>query len=169
MIVLVNISRLVLGVTFVFSGYVKAIDPIGTQYKIQDYLVALGLSDVVPDFITLGMSVLLAAIEFTLGLLMLFAIRRHLVSKLMTVLMVIMTLITIWIAIANPVKDCGCFGDAIHLTNTQTLLKNIVLLGCAVIVARWPLLMYRFLSRSTQWIAINYTILYILLTSLYCL
>lgn len=169
MIVLVNISRLVLGVTFVFSGYVKAIDPIGTQYKIQDHLVALGLSDVVPDFITLGMSVLLAAIEFTLGLLMLFAIRRHLVSKLMTVLMVIMTLITIWIAIANPVKDCGCFGDAIHLTNTQTLLKNIVLLGCAVIVARWPLLMYRFLSRSTQWIAINYTILYILLTSLYCL
>ena len=169
MTVLVNLCRLILGVTFVFSGYVKAVDPIGTQYKLQDYLEAIGLAGSVPDFITLGCAILLAAFEFTMGLLMLFAIRRRLVSKLCTAFMVIMTLITVWIAIANPVKDCGCFGDAIHLSNQATLLKNIVLLACAIVVVRRPLLMYRFLSPSTQWIAINFTILYILLTSVYCL
>lgn len=167
--VLVNLCRLALGVTFVFSGYVKAIDPIGTQYKLQDYLEAIGLTGAIPDFVTLGSSVLLAAFEFSMGLLILFAIRRRLMSRLCAAFMVIMTLVTLWIATANPVKDCGCFGDAIHLSNQATLLKNIILLVCAGIIARWPLRMYRFLSQSTQWIAINYTILYILITSVFCL
>ncbi|MFQ7114694.1 MauE/DoxX family redox-associated membrane protein, partial [Hallella bergensis] len=78
----VNVCRFVLGVVFVLSGYVKAVDPLGTQYKIQDYLTALDLYGMVPDFVTLGTSVLLSALEFSLGIFMLFAIRRRLVSKL---------------------------------------------------------------------------------------
>lgn len=167
--ILTNICRLILAVTFIFSGYVKAIDPLGTQYKIGDYLEAIGMAGVLPDWTTLSFSVLLAALEFTLGILLLFAIRRRLVSKIMVAFMVVMTGITVWLAIANPIKDCGCFGDAIKLTNVQTLLKNIVLLACALCVAKWPLCMVRFISKSNQWIVINYTVLFILVSSGYSL
>lgn len=166
---LVNVCRAVLGVTFVFSGFVKAIDPLGTQYKIQDYLEAVGLQGLVPDWATLTASVGLAALEFSLGIFVLFAMHRRMTSKVIVAFMAVMTLVTVWLAVFNPVKDCGCFGDAVHLTNVQTLTKNIVLLACALVVARWPLLMYRFLSRSTQWIAVNYTVLFILLLSAHCL
>ena len=167
--VMVNACRFLLGATFVFSGFAKAIDPIGTQYKLQDYLSAIGIGDLVPDIGTLLASVALSTLEFCLGVFVLFAIRRHLVSKMIVAFMVVMTLITVWIALFNPVKDCGCFGDALHLTNVQTLLKNIVLLAAAIVLAWQPLQMYRFLSRSTQWIAINYTILFVLLLSAHCL
>lgn len=166
---LVNACRFLLGATFVFSGFVKAIDPIGTQYKLQDYISAVGMGGIVPDIVTLLASVALSALEFSLGVFVLFAIRRHLVSKILVAFMAVMTLITVWIALSNPVKDCGCFGEALRLTNVQTLLKNIVLLAASVVVAWRPLRMYRFLSRSTQWIAINYTILFVLLLSAHCL
>lgn len=166
---LVNACRSLLGATFVFSGFVKAIDPIGTQYKLQDYISAVGMGGIVPDIVTLLASVALSALEFSLGVFVLFAIRRHLVSKILVAFMAVMTLITVWIALFNPVKDCGCFGEALRLTNVQTLLKNIVLLAASVVVAWRPLRMYRFLSRSTQWIAINYTILFVLLLSAHCL
>lgn len=166
---LVNACRFLLGATFVFSGFVKAIDPIGTQYKLQDYISAVGMGGIVPDIVTLLASVALSALEFSLGVFVLFAIRRHLVSKILVAFMAVMTLITVWIALFNPVKDCGCFGEALRLTNVQTLLKNIVLLAASVVVAWQPLRMYRFLSRSTQWIAINYTILFVLLLSAHCL
>lgn len=166
---LVNACRFLLGATFVFTGFVKAIDPIGTQYKLQDYISAVGMGGIVPDIVTLLASVALSALEFSLGVFVLFAIRRHLVSKILVAFMAVMTLITVWIALFNPVKDCGCFGEALRLTNVQTLLKNIVLLAASVVVAWRPLRMYRFLSRSTQWIAINYTILFVLLLSAHCL
>lgn len=166
---LVNACRFLLGATFVFSGFVKAVDPIGTQYKLQDYISAVGMGGIVPDIVTLLASVALSALEFSLGVFVLFAIRRHLVSKILVAFMAVMTIITVWIALFNPVKDCGCFGEALRLTNVQTLLKNIVLLAASVVVAWRPLRMYRFLSRSTQWIAINYTILFVLLLSAHCL
>jgi hypothetical protein len=167
--VLVNVCRFILGLTFIFSGYVKAVDPLGTQYKLHDYLLALNLARYVPDVVTLGCSIALSALEFSLGIFILFAIRRHLCALLSMTFMIVMTLITVWIAIANPVSDCGCFGDAVHLTNTQTLLKNVVLLACAVVLWWRPEGMVRFISKANQWIAINFTILFIVITSIYCL
>ena len=165
----VNVCRFVVALTFVFSGYVKAIDPIGTQYKIADYLAAVSLGSIVPDYLTLAAAVVLAAVELSLGIFLLFAIRRRLVSRLILAFMVVMTMVTVWIAVANPVKDCGCFGDALKLTNTETLVKNIMLLAAAGVIARFPLAMVRFIGRANQWIAINYTILYSVATSAYCL
>ena len=165
----VGVCRLLLGATFVFSGYVKAIDPLGTQYKIDDYLGAVGLEGVLPGYVTLAASVLLTALEFSLGIFMLLAIRRRQVSRIILIFMSLMTLITVWLAVGNTIPDCGCFGDAIHLTNWQTLGKNIVLLAAAAVVARWPLKMVRFISRPNQWIAINYTILFIIISSLWSL
>ena len=159
----VNIARLILAVAFILSGFVKAVDPLGTQYKIQDYLVAMGLGRLIPDFITLSASVLLSTLEFILGICLLFAIRRRMVSKIVLVLMTAMTLLTLWLALTDPISDCGCFGDALVLTNWQTFWKNIVLLTAAVIVWRYPLLMPRLIGEANQWIVMNYSGVFILL------
>ena len=161
----VNIARLVLAIVLILSGFVKAVDPLGTQYKIHDYLQAVDLAKYVPDIATLSAAVLLSAIEFGLGICLLFAIRRRLVTMLTLILMLVMTPITLWLALTNPISDCGCFGDAVVLTNWQTLAKNVVLLALAIIVRRWPLEMMRFISRSNQWIVINYSALFIVAVS----
>ena len=165
----VNIGRLLMAATFIFSGYVKAIDPLGTQYKLTDYLQAMGLGSLLPEWTLLVGAVLLAALEFSLGIFLLFAIRRHLVSRIVLALMSIMTLLTLWIVIANPVKDCGCFGDAVVLSNGQTFIKNIILLAIALMLLKWPTSMVRFVSKKTQWIVINYTVIFALALSAWSL
>ena len=158
----VNVCRLVLAVALILSGFVKAVDPLGTQYKIHDYLGALGLASYVPDFMTLSASVVLSSAEFFLGICLLFAIRRRLVTLIVVILLAAMTLLTLWLALANPISDCGCFGDALVLTNWQTFWKNVVLLSAAVVVRRYPLDMARIISRSNQWIVMNYSAVFIL-------
>ena len=158
----VNICRLILAATFILSGFVKAVDPLGSQYKIEDYLQAMNLGQLLPEWGVLVLSVGQAAVEFCLGIFLLFAIRRRLTSKLVLIIMLVMTPLTLWLAIANPISDCGCFGDALVLTNWQTFWKNVVLLVMAAIVAWKPLEMFRFVSKSNQWIVINYSALFIL-------
>jgi triose-phosphate isomerase len=164
--ILVNICRLLLAITFIFSGFVKAIDPLGSQYKIGDYLTALGMAGKIPEWVQLILSISLSGAEFTLGILLLLAIRRRLVSKLAFVLMLGMTSITLWLTISNPIQDCGCFGDAIHLTNSQTFIKNLVLLVASIVVMRLPLYQVRFISKTNQWIATYFTMIFIVIVSL---
>ena len=168
-ITVVNVCRFVLAATFIFSGYVKAIDPLGTLYKLKDYAAAMSLNGLLPDWALVGVAIALGALEFALGVFMLFAVRRHVVSRITLAFMTAMTVLTLWIFVADPVKDCGCFGDALKLTNGETLLKNIVLSACAAIVAWRPVDMARFISRSNQWIVRYYTVAYIVITSIYCL
>lgn len=165
----VNVCRFVLAATFIFSGYVKAIDPLGTLYKLKDYAAAMSLNGLLPDWALVGVAIALGALEFALGVFMLFAVRRHVVSRITLAFMTAMTVLTLWIFVADPVKDCGCFGDALKLTNGETLLKNIVLIACAALVAWRPVDMARFISRSNQWIVRYYTVAYIVITSVYCL
>ena len=166
---IVNTARLVLAITFILSGFVKAVDPLGTLYKINDYLVAMHMGGLLSDWLALGASVLQSAVEFCLGIFLLFAIQRRLTSRLILLIMVVMTPLTLWLAIANPISDCGCFGDALVLTNWQTFWKNVALLVCAVVVAWWPKEMFRFISESNQWIVINYSALFILAVSVWSL
>ena len=168
-ITVVNVCRFVLAATFIFSGYVKAIDPLGTLYKLKDYAAAMSLNGLLPDWVLVGVAIALGALEFALGVFMLFAVRRHVVSRITLAFMTAMTVLTLWIFVADPVKDCGCFGDALKLTNGETLLKNIVLSACAALVAWRPVDMARFISRSNQWIVRYYTVAYIVITSVYCL
>ena len=165
----VNICRALMALPFAFSGFVKAVDPIGTQYKIHDYLSAWGLDAWNADWLTLTASIALSTAEFFIGMMLLFAIQRRVVSRLALMLMTAMTILTLWIYISDPVSDCGCFGDAITLTNGQTLAKNIVLTAAAIIMAIWPLEMARLIRKNTQWIVINYTVVFILAVSGYSL
>lgn len=165
----INISRVLLSLTLIFSGFVKAVDSIGTQYKIHDYLEAAGMHELLPDIMTLGASVAMSLLEFSLGVFLLFAMMRKVVSKVVLLFMMVMTLVTVWIWIADPVSDCGCFGDAIRLTNGETLLKNIILLLMAGMVAWKPLKMPRFVTLSNQWIVFHYTVIFILAVSVWSL
>ncbi|MBP5477061.1 MAG: DoxX family protein [Paludibacteraceae bacterium] len=127
-----HISRTLLGIVFLFSGSVKAIDPLGTTYKIEDYLKAFGgfFTDLVPLAQTAAF--VLIGLEFVLGVCLVLNIRPQWTSWLTLVFYAVMTPLTLYIAIMNPVSDCGCFGDAIILTNWQTFWKDVVLL-CLVI------------------------------------
>ena len=165
----VNVCRIILAIVFILSGFVKAVDPLGTQYKIDDYLEAMNLGGLLPGMATLGASIAQSAVEFCLGVFLLFAIRRRLTSRLILLIMAVMTPLTLWLAIENPISDCGCFGDALVLTNWQTFWKNVVLLVCAIVVALWPKEMFRFVSKSNQWIVINYSALFILAISAWSL
>lgn len=167
--ILINIARVLLALTFIFSGFVKAVDPIGTQYKLQDYAEALGLQQYVPDWLALSASVALSAMEFALGMFLLFAMMRRFVTRVTFAFMLVMTLVTVWLWLADPISDCGCFGDAIQLSNGETLLKNIVLLIFAGIVMKWPMKMPRFVTLDNQWLVFHYTFLFILATSVWSL
>ena len=167
--VIANVCRIVLALTFIFSGFVKAVDPAGTAYKISDYLTAMGLDGILPEAGAVVASVLLSAVEFACGIFLLFAIQRRLASRTCLAMMILMTPLTLWLAVANPVSDCGCFGDAVVLTNWQTFWKNVVLLAMAAVVAWKPKAMFRFVSESNQWIVVNYTILFILAVAAYSL
>lgn len=151
------------------SGFVKAVDPLGTQYKIADYAEAMGLQAYAPDLLTLLASIGISAVEFLLGICLLFAIHRRVASKLIVMLMTVMTALTLWLALANPISDCGCFGDALKLTNWETLWKNVALLIAAIIVSRHPLRMFRFVSLTNQWIVMNFSTLFILTIAGYSL
>lgn len=126
------IARTLLALTFLFSGFVKAVDPLGTVYKIEDYIKAFGgwFTDLMPLAGTAA--VLLILIEWLLGVCMLANVRTKWTSWLSLVFYLVMTPLTLWIALTNPVSDCGCFGDAIVLTNWQTFWKNVVLLSLAI-------------------------------------
>jgi triosephosphate isomerase len=169
MSVVVNICRLLLAFVFILSGFVKAIDPLGTQYKLGDYLETLQLAGWLPEWILLVAAVLLAAVEFCLGINLLFAINRRVTPRFILLILSVVTPLTLWLALANPISDCGCFGDALVLTNWQTFWKNVALLAMALVVVKYPSRMFRFVSESNQWIVSNYTALFILCVSAWCL
>ena len=129
-----SLCRSLLGITFIFSGFVKAVDPLGTVYKIEDYLMAFGgwFTDLMPLAGTAAVA--LIALEWTLGVCMLFNVRTSITAWLSLAFYLVMTPLTLWIALTNPVSDCGCFGDAIVLTNWQTFWKNVVLLTLVIVL-----------------------------------
>ena len=154
------VVRLVLSLTFLFSGVVKLIDPRGTQYKLEDYGAALGIGGHLPEGMSLALACALAMMEFELGIYLLLGIRRRLVSSVSLCFMLLMTPLTLWLAIKNPVADCGCFGDALVLTNWQTFGKNVVLLVCSVLALRYYKLMPRLITMKSQWMVALYSFVF---------
>jgi len=119
-----QLSVIITGLVFIFSGFVKAVDPLGSAYKFHDYFIAFNMSWF--DWLSLPLGILLCTIEFLAGFALLSGIRKKTGIIVIMFLMLVFTPLTLVLALTNPVSDCGCFGDAIHLTNWQTFWKNII-------------------------------------------
>jgi len=130
--ILFVILRVLAGLIFVFSGIVKGVDPWGSGIKLEDYFLAFGWDWMLPFAYFLG-SILNAA-EFLIGFCLIFGIRVKLASIGALIFMLIFTPLTFYLAIANPVSDCGCFGDAIKMTNWETFYKNIIIFTIVIFV-----------------------------------
>lgn len=151
-------SQILLGATFLFSGFVKSVDVYGTSYKIADYLNTFGCAHL-HHFAT-PMAFILITWELMLGISILIGILPKVTSKLSLVTMIFMTLLTLYIAIFNPVDDCGCFGDAFTLSNWGTFVKNLILLICSFLLVNGYLKIKTFISPHLQKIAICYFIVF---------
>ncbi len=127
-----SVARSLLAIVFLFSGFVKAIDPLGTTYKIEDYLKAFGgfFTELMP--LAEAAAVCLIGVEIVLGLCMLLNVRTSVTCWLTLAFYVVMLPLTLYIALENPVSDCGCFGDALVISNWATFWKNVVLTALAV-------------------------------------
>lgn len=130
--ILLLVSRAIIGMVFMFSGVVKAIDPLGSAYKFGDYFQAFDLTFLKP--FSLFLAIILFTAEFISGFSVFTGYRQKAGIWGVGLLMLIFTPLTLILALTNPVSDCGCFGDAVHLTNWQTFGKNIILSIMALIL-----------------------------------
>lgn len=139
------LSRLIIGMVFVFSGFVKAVDPLGSAYKFADYFNAFKLGFL--EFFALPLGIVLSAFELVLGLALILGYRRKIVFLVLMWFMSFFTLLTFVLALFNPVSDCGCFGDALILTNWETFFKNVVLMALVL-----PLYVHRNKTRDSEFV-----------------
>ncbi len=131
--IIVWILRVIVGAIFIFSGWVKAVDIWGGTYKIGEYLNAWHIA--LPDSITALAAGALAIAEFMAGVMILLGCFRRMAVRITAIFMAAMTILTLYLWMADPVKDCGCFGDAFILSNAATFWKNIVI--DAMLVVLW--------------------------------
>jgi uncharacterized membrane protein YphA (DoxX/SURF4 family) len=162
--VVVWVLRVIVGGLFIFSGMAKAIDPWGGLYKITEYFASLHTG--VTHETALVLSCLLSSFEFTAGVMLLVGAFRRTIVWLVTAFVAVMTLITVWIFFANPVSDCGCFGDFLVLSNGATLAKNLVLCLCMVALLKYNHKVEGAYHFHLQWMACVFSATYAIVVSL---
>ena len=159
--ILVWISRFFIGGIFVFSGFVKAIDPWGTVYKFEEYFQALHIPQMAN--IAVPLSFLLFTLEFIIGIFIFTGCYRRLAVWGAALFMLVMLPLTFWIYVADPVEDCGCFGDAFQISNFATFIKNLIL----SILIIWLLFFNRrcrcLVTPALQWISFSLSVIFIVL------
>jgi uncharacterized membrane protein YphA (DoxX/SURF4 family) len=158
------ISRIIIGLVFIFSGLVKAIDPLGSAYKFHDYFHAFNLGFL--NSLSLPLAIILCTSEFIAGLSVITGLRQRTGIWGVAILLLIFTPVTFILALTNPVSDCGCFGDAIHLTNWQTFEKNIVLVFLLIILFTGRKKIENRFSETTEWVGIFIAIFLLVIFSL---
>lgn len=156
--------RLIVGGTFIFSGFVKAIDPWGTLYKLQDYMAAMHLPDY-PNLLLVA-AFLLFGYEFCVGVFLLLGCFRRSAPVCAALFMGVMLPLTLWIAVWDPVADCGCFGDFIHISNWATFWKNVVLSAAVIWLLAYNHKVKWLIRPHLQWIAFILSGLYVIFIGL---
>ena len=131
---LVHLSRIFVGAMFIFSGFVKLVDPIGSQYKFEEYFgeSVLNLEFLIPY--ALPFSIVLIIAEVMLGVMLLLGYKSKFTVWSLLGLTTIFLFLTWYSAYYNKVTDCGCFGDAIKLTPWETFWKNVILIGLIILL-----------------------------------
>jgi uncharacterized membrane protein YphA (DoxX/SURF4 family) len=159
------ISRFLLGIVFIFSGFVKAVDPLGSTYKFIDYFTAFGMPFL--EHLALPLAILLSAAEFVIGISLIIGLRMKLSAIAAGAFMAFFTVLTFFLAIFNPVSDCGCFGDAIILTNWQTFFKNLFFLLPTVIIFLYRNKYSTIFDKKVEWLFVSVFSVLIIGVSIY--
>lgn len=152
--------RWVVGAVFIFSGFVKGIDLWGVIYKVTDYINAFGWDWALPYVDVVAVMMPLA--EFTIGFLLFIGSFRRVAVWLALAIMAFMLPLTAYVAIYDPVADCGCFGDALVISNTVTFWKNVVI-TLALCFLLWKNATVRSLyGPAVQWLTVVFPVVYLL-------
>ncbi|MEA5006560.1 MAG: DoxX family protein [Rikenellaceae bacterium] len=160
-------SRVLLGLVFIFSGFTKIIDPVGVGLIVAEYMKILGLTSIPQICQFLGIA--LSATELLLGICLLSGIKMKVSSTVAMAFISIFLIVTLLLVIFNPIHDCGCFGEAIKLTNWQTFFKNVVLFICAYIVFKQRDKFIPIAPNHWEWVLAAVYGLSVMTISLYCL
>src|SRR5215213_7917371 len=124
------IIRWIVGLLFIFSGLVKANDPLGLSYKMQEFFEVWGMH-ALNDF-TLAFSVVMIAFEIVAGIAVLIGWKFRIFSWMLLLLILFFTFLTGYAVLSGKIKECGCFGDCIKLTAMDSFVKDLILLGLIV-------------------------------------
>jgi len=160
------LSRIFVGIVFIFSGFVKAVDPLGSTYKFKEYFDWMHLGFMGP--FAFYLAILLSTVELVTGLSLLLNVKIRFTSWIALLFMVGFTILTFISAITNAVSDCGCFGDAIVLTNWQTFFKNIIIIVPAIIIFAGRKKFKTILSGFGEWTLLILFFVMISGLSIYC-
>lgn len=161
----VLLLRLVIGCVFIFSGFVKAVDPWGNLYKFIDYFSAWNIGATQEVCLLLGCA--LSTFEFLLGVMIVLGCYRRTTAWAAFVFMAYMTGFTLYIWIADPVSDCGCFGDAIKMSNAMTFWKNVVLVTLCFFFLKSNSKIAPLIHPKLQWLTLVFTLVFIMAVQAY--
>lgn len=161
-----NIFRILVGIVFIFSGFVKGVDPLGTVYRMDDYFLAFNVAWAMP--LSIYLTILLVAMEFTIGISLLFNLWIKKAAWMLLPMMTFFTILTFFDAVYNLVPDCGCFGDAVKLTNVATFLKNLVLMALVIPIFIWRKKYRSALAARVDFVLVSLTFIIISMMSVWC-
>ncbi len=165
--ILTWVARIVFGVAFIFAGFTKAIDPLGSVYIFDDYFVAFGMDWLMP--LSLPLAIILNTLEFVVGIAILLGLKMHLSAWAGLLFMIFFTPLTLYIAITDAVPHCGCFGDAWVITNWETFYKNLILLAATILIfIQKDKIQPLWSHKKDWWLVGGFTILAVWL-SIFCL
>ena len=131
---LVNISRILVGLLFIFSGLIKINDPVGFSFKLEEYFgpTVFNIDFLLPY--VLPLAIFIVVLEVLLGVFLLIGLKKEFTIYSLFAMIVFFTFLTWYSAYFNKVTDCGCFGDAIKLTPWESFTKDVILLVLIVII-----------------------------------
>lgn len=138
--ILVNIIRVIVGVLFVFSGLVKANDPHGLSYKMQEFFERWAADGFLPSLMnwlhqfSLEFSIIMIALEIVVGVGLLLGIWKYFFGWITFILMIFFTWLTGYAALSGKIATCGCFGDCLPLSSMQSFIKDVVLIVFSLII-----------------------------------
>ena len=136
----VNLIRILTGILFIFSGLVKAIDPLGLSYKMQEFFEAWASSGFMPALMhgltgySLSFSVVMITLEVVVGMALILGWRPKITTRILLLLILFFTFLTAYVLFSGKIRSCGCFGDCIPITPIQTFTKDIILLIFSIIL-----------------------------------
>lgn len=159
-IILVNACRWLLALALMLSGFLKAVDPIGGMYKLQEYATAFSVSGITDDFL-LAMAVHQAAVEFLIGLFLFAGVYRNFIPFMALLVMSLFTPFSLYLWVSGAVSDCGCFGEAVLMSNGMTFAKNLLLLVLSIVAFAKRSLFICNVSKKIRWVLVLASMVYI--------